>query len=236
MADVKQNLNLQEEENRNPSQGENSNHGIAPADDGLPEVEIIETIPVDVDDPLFEATQTSPPPEDGERIKNLLEGNQKYLKDIENLKTEILRARADYENLKKRTARERFEEIKRAKKSLLVEFLEVMDNFERALQTEDKTDSNFIQGVEMISKQLKDVFSQNHVYEIKAENTSFDPQMHDAMLHQPSDDYPEGTVIQVFKKGYTFNGELLRPSQVSVAAPPPVIPEQQEEPVAEQKD
>jgi len=169
MADVKQNSNLQEEEHRNPSHGENSNHGIAPADDGLPEVEIIETIPVDVDDPLLEAMQTSPVPEDGERIKNLLEGNQKYLKDIENLKTEILRARADYENLKKRTARERFEEIKRAKKSLLVEFLEVMDNFERALQTEDKKDSNFIQGVEMISKQLKDVFSQNHVYEIKAD-------------------------------------------------------------------
>jgi len=151
------------------------------------------------------------------RIKNLMEGNQKMSADL-------LRSQADYENLKRRSARERFEEIKRAKKSVFLSFLEVLDNFERALTTEDKSHSSFVQGIEMIHKQFVDVLSQNSVYEINAEGTPFNPHMHEAMVQQPTNDFEENLVVQVFQKGYSFNGELLRPSQVSVATPVPDEP------------
>ncbi|PIE89149.1 MAG: nucleotide exchange factor GrpE [Acidobacteria bacterium] len=163
------------------------------------------------------------------RIKNLSEGNKK-------MSSELLRARADYENLKRRSTRERFEEIKRAKKALFLNFLEILDNFERALDAVENHDDSFVQGIEMIHKQFLDVLSQGSVYEIKAEGTEFNPHMHEAMVQFPTNDYPENTVVQVFQKGYSFNGELLRPSQVSVATPAPSSSNDEKKPSVSEED
>ena len=152
-------------------------------------------------------------------IQNLREGNIRLKNEVTTAQGDLLRSRADYENLKKRTTRERFEEVKRAKKAVLMDFLGVLDNFERALETKEKERITFVQGIEMIHKQLLDVFSQNHVYEIQAKGTPFNPYMHEAVMQLPTCEFPENMVVQVLQKGYSFNGELLRPSRVSVSAP-----------------
>jgi len=205
MADINETLNQQE------SQEPSEEHHLVEMED---EIEII-----DPDGETQEATDS--PDHRDTMIENLREGNQKLKAEFDQAQEELLRSRADYENLKRRSQRERFEEIKRAKKAVFLQFLQILDNFERALQTSNKDRDTFVQGIEMIHKQFIDTLSQEHVYEIQAKGTPFNPHMHEAMTQIPTVDVPENTVVEVFQKGYSFNGELLRPSQVAVSADPP---------------
>lgn len=131
----------------------------------------------------------------------------------------LVRISADFENYKKRVEREKTEFIKYANEELIKDFLSVIDNLERAMDhaKKDADAQGLIQGVEMILKQFKDLLAKYGVREIKALKEPFDPNLHEAMMHEVVDDHDENIVIDEFQKGYILKDRLLRPSMVKVS-------------------
>ena len=131
----------------------------------------------------------------------------------------MIRTMADMENLRKRMDREKKDYINYANQELISGLLPVMDNFDRALQSVERTDQSapYLQGVEMIYKQLEDVLKQQGLDEIKALGEPFDPHLHEAVQTEETDRYPEDTILEVILKGYLFRGKLLRPAVVKVS-------------------
>lgn len=141
-------------------------------------------------------------------------------KELGKLKAEYLRQLADKENLRKRLDREKSEFYQNALSNILIEFLNVLDNFERALQSDTQdTEESFREGVEMIYKMFMSVVTKQGVHPIDIKNTKFDPRFHQAFATEESDDVSEPMVGEEFQKGYTLNDRLLRPSLVKVIVP-----------------
>ncbi|PIQ25882.1 nucleotide exchange factor GrpE [bacterium (Candidatus Blackallbacteria) CG17_big_fil_post_rev_8_21_14_2_50_48_46] len=141
---------------------------------------------------------------------------------IEQLQTrndQLMRVAADFENYQRRVAREREDLIKFAGQQIVTNLLEVIDNIERALQNEVKPEefSHFVEGVKMIHKQFLDVLQKSGVAVIDAVGQPFNPEYHEAIMSESTNDYPDETVIAEFQKGYQMNGRVLRPSMVKVS-------------------
>ena len=134
----------------------------------------------------------------------------------------MLRTLAEMENLRKRLDKEKKDYIDYANQELIAEFLPVLDNFDRALSTADRSPeaASYLQGVEMIYKQLEQVLRRQGMEEIKARGEPFDPFFHEAVQQEVTDEYPDGTVLDVLLKGYLFRGKLLRPAAVKVSSNP----------------
>lgn len=160
-----------------------------------------------------EAIKSDPIKELEEKLKNSeLESKQSY--------DRFLRVSADFENYKKRTAREMSEFRKYANESLINEMLTVVDNLERAIISStgnDKVNSCFVEGVGMTLKEILKVFENYSVKPIESLCKAFDPNFHQAVLQQESEDHPENTVIAELQKGYMIHDRLLRPSMVIVS-------------------
>lgn len=125
---------------------------------------------------------------------------------------------AEFDNYKKRTARELDGRYQDAKFDTVKNILPVLDNFERALKTEAPEECRqYMEGVEMTFTQLKGILEGFGVREIDALGQKFDPQYHNAVLHTDDDSVPENTVVEVFEKGYTLGDKVLRYSTVKVA-------------------
>jgi molecular chaperone GrpE len=135
-----------------------------------------------------------------------------------------LRLAADFDNFKKRAARERQEAIKFANESLLEKLVAVMDHFDMALAASTGAPANqsdsFRAGVAMIHQQLKAVLSEGGLTEIDAANQTFDPNWHQAVSSQETTEIPENQVVQQLRKGYKLRDRLLRPASVVVAKKP----------------
>ncbi|MDH7511691.1 MAG: nucleotide exchange factor GrpE [Clostridiales bacterium] len=141
-------------------------------------------------------------------------------KDIEEFKDKYLRALAEMENLRKRADREKVEFRNYALAELLRELLVVLDNFERALKSRDQTDGrSFQEGVEMIYRMFLDLLMKNGVAPIVIDNKKFDPNLHQAVLTEESDEVEEPEVAEELQRGYRLHGRLLRPSLVKVLVP-----------------
>lgn len=136
----------------------------------------------------------------------------------------VLRLSAEFENFKKRVARERLDAIRYANESMLERLIPVMDTFEMALMAVKSADAGSIDslkmGVEMIANQLKTTLSDEGLEEINAENQMFDPKIHEAVSKEARDDVEEGRVLSQTRKGYKLKDRLLRPSSVIVAVSP----------------
>ena len=133
----------------------------------------------------------------------------------------FLRVSAEFENYKKRSAREMDDLRKYANQFLIVEMLAVVDNLERALNSSNGNSSNdkcMADGVNLTLKEILKVFEKFNVKPIESIGQSFDPNFHQAMMQEETDDYPENTVITELQKGYMIHDRLLRPSMVVVAA------------------
>ena len=133
----------------------------------------------------------------------------------------FLRVSAEFENYKKRSAREMDDLRKYANQSLIVEMLAVVDNLERALNSSNGNSSNdkcMADGVNLTLKEILKVFEKFNVKPIESIGQLFDPNFHQAMMQEETDDYPENTVITELQKGYMIHDRLLRPSMVVVAA------------------
>lgn len=136
----------------------------------------------------------------------------------------LLRTAADFENFKKRAARERQDGIKYANEGLLGTLVPILDNFEMAMAAAAGTDGKAVQslqeGVAMIHQQLKKALADAGLEEVDAANQAFDPNLHEAVSQQESAEVPEGHVLQQLRKGYKLRDRLLRPATVVVAKKP----------------
>lgn len=132
------------------------------------------------------------------------EGNAKYL-----------RLMADFQNYKKRVEKEKKDLYAYANENIMGELIAVLDNFERALE-QDAVDG-FKEGMEMIFKQLGDVLAKSGLAEITALGEEFDPNVHNAVMTEETEEYESGKVSGVMQKGYTLNGKVIRPAMVKVA-------------------
>ncbi len=133
----------------------------------------------------------------------------------------LLRTTADFDNFKKRAARERTEAIQFANASLLQKLLPVMDSFEMALaaaQTAKDAQSASLQaGITMVQSQLKGILAEAGLDEIDATGKTFDPALHEAVSQKETNELPEGQVVQQIRRGYKLRERLLRPAAVVVA-------------------
>ncbi len=136
----------------------------------------------------------------------------------------LVRTTADFDNFKKRVAREKTEAIQFANSSLLQKLLPVMDSFEMALSalqtTKDEKSSSLQAGIMMVQSQLKNILAESGMEEIDATGKPFDPTQHEAVSQQETADVPEGQVVQQVRKGYKLRERLLRPASVIVAKKP----------------
>jgi molecular chaperone GrpE len=137
----------------------------------------------------------------------------------------LLRATADFENFKKRTARERQEAAKYVHEPLLLKLIPVLDNFEMALAAAQSADGESVRslrtGVSMIQQQFRTALAEAGLEEIDATGKPFDPNWHEAVSQQETTEVPEGHVVQQLRKGYKLRERLLRPAGVMVAKAPP---------------
>ena len=130
----------------------------------------------------------------------------------------LLRKTAEFDNYRKRIERERREQADQAVVDLLQELLLVVDDFDRALTVDSGDgDSAYRKGVELIHGKLHDLLAKYGVRPIVALGADFDPNVHQAVVHEASPDHREGEVIGELRKGYTINDRLLRPAMVKVA-------------------
>ncbi len=136
----------------------------------------------------------------------------------------LLRATADFENFKKRAARERQEAISYANSGLLLKLIPVLDNFDMALASaalsSDAAAQSMQAGVKMIAAQLRAALVEAGLEEIDAAGQPFDPNFHEAVSQQETAAAPEGHVVQQLRKGYKLRDRLLRPATVIVARKP----------------
>lgn len=141
----------------------------------------------------------------------------------EEMRELALRKQAEFENYRKRMERERSETIQYAASELVKEILPVLDNLERALgaaeAAEAGRDATLREGVSIIQKQFKDILERRGLSEVESQGEAFDPHVHEAVSRVENDEFPEGSVVEVFQKGYRFKDRLLRPAMVSVALP-----------------
>jgi molecular chaperone GrpE len=141
-----------------------------------------------------------------------------------NLYDQLLRSQAEFENFRKRTEREKADLYQRARGEILLEFLPIMDNFDRALASSEKTpvDAESLHtGLRLIHRQLSDALTRMGLQPIESLGAHFDPNVHEAITIEHSDEHEENTVVQEFERGYKLGERLLRPAKVKVASSPP---------------
>lgn len=138
--------------------------------------------------------------------------------EVEEYKNKYLRALADFDNFKKRSAIDREQFAQFANEGLVTELLPVVDGFSRAMDAAEKANAGeeMKKGLALIKKQLEDAMKKRGVKEIEALGKSYDPHVHEAIL-QKEDDGPEGVIIEEMQKGYTLHGRVIRPSMVIVS-------------------
>jgi molecular chaperone GrpE len=145
---------------------------------------------------------------------------------VEKLRAELaaakdreLRVHAELDNVRKRAARELDERLRYANLSLLRDLLPVIDNIERAIEAAEKNaDAGaLLEGFKMVDQQLDDVLKRHHCTRIEALNAAFDPNVHHAVMQQPSEEHPANTVLMVTQSGYQLHDRVVRPSQVIVS-------------------
>ena len=125
----------------------------------------------------------------------------------------LRRLKAEFENSRKRQERERSRILETASERLVVELLPVLDNLDRALEAE----GDIREGVRVTRDQLADILGNEGLLPVASDGQPFDPNVHEAVMGQPSEDHEEGTILQTFQRGYVLNGKPIRVAKVVVA-------------------
>jgi len=173
---------------------------------GAPDAEIPEVL-----DPEAEAEETEPPTP---------------AEEVEKWKDMAARSQAEFDNYRKRMARERTEAIVYANRSLLEQLLPVIDNFEMGLKAAKDSEgesSMILQGMSMVRKQLDDFLTDQGVEVIPSDGLLFDPNQHEALKQEPSDEVESGHVIYTMRRGYRLKDRILRAANVVVSSGPPEV-------------
>jgi len=142
-------------------------------------------------------------------------------KEEEPLQLQLLRMKADFDNFRKRTQRERSEVFLFANESLFLEMLPVIDHFEMGLKSAEdhQTESSITEGFKLVYNQLLDLLKKFNVTPIETLGKTFDPHHHEALTHMPSEQ-PAESIVEEFRKGYRLGDKLLRAAQVVVSSGP----------------
>nr|WP_242840711.1 nucleotide exchange factor GrpE [Clostridium hydrogeniformans] len=148
-------------------------------------------------------------------IKSLEDENKKLANEIEALKDKLLRTNAEYENFRKRTAKEKEGIYTDACEDVLKNILPVIDNLERAVEIEGSAE-DIKKGVEMTLKAFDDAFNKLNVEEIDTKG-EFDPVLHNAVMHVEDEAFGKNSIVETFQKGYKRGDKVLRYSMVKVA-------------------
>ncbi len=145
--------------------------------------------------------------------------SEKLKQDFENLNNQYLRLAADFDNYRKRQAQEREALLKYGAEECMKKIIDVVDNFDRALTVVEKIDNveKMKETFYVLNKQLTESLSKLGLEQIKSIGEVFDPNMHEAVMQTPTDEYPEDTIITELQKGYKLGEKVLRPAMVSVA-------------------
>ena len=162
------------------------------------------------DEPVTDEPDTPAPPESSE-LTDLQRERDDY-------KDRWLRKSAEFDNYRRRIDRERREQAEQSVVDLMQDLLSVVDDFDRALTVDaGEGGAAYRKGVELIHGKLHDLLRRHGVKPIEALGTDFDPNVHQAVMHEDSPEHREGEVIGELRKGYTINDRLLRPAMVKVA-------------------
>lgn len=152
-----------------------------------------------------------------ERVAKLEVSLEEEKKNSERYLNQLKYARADLENLQKRTQKQIVETLSRANGRLLMQLLPILDELELAITASKEGKGSIVEGVEMVKGKLVKLMEAEGVSPIEALGEAFDPGFHEAVLEEESSDHPNGTVVEEFRRGYTYNGRVLRASMVKVA-------------------
>jgi molecular chaperone GrpE len=142
--------------------------------------------------------------------------------ELDHVRDIYLRKLAEFDNFRKRIERERDEYRRSGVEEMIRELLPVVDNFERALKHAQDDTGAFLQGIQMIAKQLTDTLERRGVTELNPIGEPFNPELHEAVQRVEDTDYPPGTVAWVMLKGYVVGDRLIRPAMVGVSVEPAV--------------
>jgi len=153
--------------------------------------------------------------DEAHKESNVHQGKVKDIKS-ENYLEQLQRLQAEFENYRKRVNRENESLFLRAKADLVLKLLPVVDDFERMIDHHQKDNQKIIDGIKLICQSLKKVLMNEGLEEIPAKGEPFDPEFHEAVSIEKTDNYCEGLVVEEWQKGYRFGGRLLRPSRVKV--------------------
>lgn len=186
-------------ENRNPC--EKTPEGMVEK----PEKEVI----TDVKPPETEAKES-------EELRKLTDEKKKLESALADTEDQYRRMLAEYDNFRKRSARERESVYGDAALTIVAAMLPVLDNLERALAVETQDDA-FKKGVEMTAKQFYDCLEKLRVTEIPAQGEQFDPEKHNAVMHVEQEGVDDNTIVEVFQKGFSMNDKVVRHAMVKVA-------------------
>ena len=146
-----------------------------------------------------------------------MEAAELAAKQLESVKDQFVRLTAEYDNYRKRTAKEKDGLYQDAKADTIKEFLAVYDNLERAVSTEGDEDSPHKKGLEMIFHQYQEILKKLGVTEIEAQGAPFDPEKHNAVMHIDDENFGENVVSQVFQAGFMLGDKVIRHAIVQVA-------------------
>mgnify|MGYP001208459566 CR=1 FL=1 len=165
-------------------------------------------------------------PDKVENSQSAEESREFLRKERDDLRDRWLRKEAEIQNFRKRVARERIEVVDSVRASVLQTILPVIDSSEKGIDLlEAQTQSGDLQvyrdGIQLLVKELKGVLTRFEVSEVPGVGHSFDPTVHESLAVEQTDSHAEGEVMELFRKGYTMKGRLLRPAQVKVASADP---------------
>ena len=146
-----------------------------------------------------------------------MEAAELAAKQLESVKDQFVRLTAEYDNYRKRTAKEKDSLYQDAKADTIKEFLAVYDNLQWAVSTEGDEDSPHKKGLEMIFHQYQEILKKLGVTEIEAQGQTFDPEKHNAVMHIDDENFGENVVSQVFQAGFMLGDKVIRHAIVQVA-------------------
>jgi molecular chaperone GrpE len=179
-------------------------------------IESEETIEEEIEPSAEESEEAQESDEDMARMQQELETARSENAAAADM---MLRVAAEMDNYKKRAIKERETLTKYGSQGILQELLPILDNFQRAIESanESKDFDSFLEGVEMIFKQMGDALERKSVSVINAVGEVFDPNIHEAVVQIASEEYPENIVAEELQKGYMLHDRVIRPAMVAVS-------------------
>lgn len=178
------------------------------------------------------ATATEKPEVETAALAELTQQIESLKAQVEERSTQYMRIAADFENYRKRTQKEKEELDLQVKRNTILELLPIVDNFERArshLKPQSEGEMTMHKSYQGVYKQLVDSLKRLGVSPMRPEGQEFDPNLHEAVLREPTDEHPEGTVLEELVRGYYLGERVLRHAMVKVAAPKEDAPPAQED-------